>query len=165
MKKLVSVWLIFGASLVLALALYFGFLGSPLVDWIASWTALGSSYTLNLLGLSTAVQGTILSSDRFAVSVVAECTAVGPLLLFMGAVGAYPSPLRAKGLGIILGIVILTAVNLVRITSLFLIGSSYPQHLATVHLLIWQPAIIILAIVLWLFWVQRIAYDRNYSTS
>ena len=162
MRKALGIWLLVGGSLTTALVIYFGFLGSAWAGLVAAWTARWTSYTLNLLGSSTTVNGTILSSDSFAVSIVAECTAVGPMLLFVGAVAVYPTPLRGKGLGILLGVVILTAVNLIRIMSLFWVGSAYPQHLDTAHLLIWQPAIIILAIVLWLFWVERLAHARKH---
>ena len=154
-------WVILGGSLGLALAVYIGILGGPWLQVVEEWTAHMSSLALNLLGSSTTVNGTILSSDSFAANIVAECTVVGPLVLFMGAVVAFPSPIRAKSLGILLGLVVLTVVNLVRIVSLFWIGSAYPQHLEVAHLLVWQAAIIILAIVLWLFWVERIAGARN----
>jgi exosortase/archaeosortase family protein len=102
-----------------------------------------------------------LASEGFAVSIVAECTAVGPLVLFMGAVAAYPSPLRSKGIGLVLGAVVLTAVNLFRIMSLFWIGSNYPEYPDIAHLLVWQTVIILIAILLWLFWVDRLAGVRN----
>ena len=154
-------WLILAASLGIALALYYGFLGSSLVDYVAAWTASWSSEGLNILGTSTWVNGTILSSDTFAVDIVAECTAVGPLVLFIGAVIAYPAPLKAKAFGAALGLVALTLVNLVRIISLFLIGSAYPEYLEVAHLLVWQTAIILFAIVLWLLWVGRLAGARD----
>ena len=154
-------WLILAASLGIALAIYYGFLGSSLVDYVAEWTAVSTSAGLNLLGTSTRVDGTILSSGTFVVDIVAECTAVGPLVLFIGAVAAYPSPLRAKSLGVLLGLVVLSAVNLVRIISLFLIGSAYPEYLEVAHLLVWQTAIILFAIILWLFWVERLAGARD----
>ncbi len=145
----------------MALAVYYGFLGSSLVGHVAAWTASWTSHALNLLGGSTTVSGTVLWSDDFAVNIVAECTAVGPLVLYLGAVLAYPAPLRAKTLGAILGLVVLTAVNLVRIMSLFWLGTSYPQYLNVVHLLVWQTAIILLAIVLWLLWVEKVVGARN----
>lgn len=139
------------------MAAYFGYLGSSVVTVVAAWTARWTSSALNLLGSSTQVDGVVLSSDAFAVNIVAECTAVGPLVLFMGAVVAYPSPVGAKGLGLLLGILVLTAVNLVRIMSLFWLGSAYPQYLSVAHLLVWQTAIILVTIILWLAWVERIA--------
>jgi exosortase/archaeosortase family protein len=154
-------WLILAASLGLALAIYYGFLGSSWMEYVAEWTASWTSRALNLVGTSTRVNGTIMASDSFAVNIVAECTAVGPLVLFIGAVAAYPSSLRAKGIGALLGLVVLTLVNLVRIMSLFWIGSAYPEYLDMAHLLVWQTAIILLAIVLWLFWVERVAGAGN----
>ncbi|MDP6514513.1 MAG: archaeosortase/exosortase family protein [SAR202 cluster bacterium] len=148
-------------SLLVSLAIYFGFLGSSLVDQVAAWTATWTSIGLNSIGFSTTVSGTILASDTFAVNIVAECTAVGPLVLFMGAVAAYPSPWKSKGMGLLMGLVVLTGVNVIRIMSLFWIGATYPQYLDVAHLLVWQSVIILLAIVLWLFWVDRMAGVRN----
>ena len=84
---------------------------------------------LNLLGASTTVDGAIVSSDSFALIIVAECTALGPLVMFTGAVVAYPTSHAAKLKGLLLGLAVLTAVNLVRIVSLFWIGSAHPQYL------------------------------------
>ena len=148
---------IVGGSLVLALGVYFGFVVSSLVDAVAGWTASWSSAVLNALGASTSADGTILWSNSFAVNVVAECTAVGPLIVFMGAVIAYPSAWRDKTIGLLMGLVVLSAVNLARIASLFWIGSNYPQHLDVAHLLVWQTAMIVLAILVWLVWVEATA--------
>ena len=152
---------IIAASLLVALTVYFGFLGSSLVETVAEWTAQWTSTTLNLFGASTRVNGTILSSNSFAVNIVAECTAVGPLVLFIGAVLAYPARLKTKGIGILLGLIVLTGINVVRIVSLFWIGSNYPEYLDIAHLLVWQAAIIIIAIIMWLFWVEKMAGVRH----
>jgi len=148
-------------SLGLALAVYFEFLAGEWILTISEWNAHWTSSALNLFGASTSVSGTVLSSDSFAVNIVAECTSIGPLLLFAGAVLAFPAPLRAKGYGWLLGLVVLTAINVIRIMSLFWIGSAFPQYLNVAHLLVWQTAMILLAIILWLFWVERIAHARD----
>lgn len=159
-RRVLVSWFIVAGSLLLALGVYAGFLGGGWIEAIARWTTRWSSATLNVLGASTTVSGTILTSDDFAVNVVAECTAIGPLVLYAGAVAAYPSPWRAKGIGILLGLVVLTAVNVLRIASLFWVGQAYPQYLGIAHLLVWQTAMILLAIVLWLVWVERVAHAR-----
>ena len=152
---------ILAGSLALSLVIYFGLLGSAFVEIVAAWTAQGTGYLLNLLGASTTVDGAIVSSDSFALIIVAECTALGPLVMFTGAVVAYPTSHAAKLKGLLLGLAVLTAVNLVRIVSLFWIGSAHPQYLDVAHLLVWQTAIILFAIVLWLVWWERIAGVRN----
>ncbi len=150
-------WLILGASLGLALAVYYGSLGSSLLDVIAEWTATWTSKAINLFGGSTTVSGTLLISDNFVANVVAECTAIGPIILYIGAVVAYPASKRAKLAGVAAGVVVLTAVNLVRIISLFWIGEAYPEYLDVVHLLVWQSVIILLAIIMWLLWAGRLS--------
>ncbi len=150
-------WLILAASLGLALSIYYGFLASSLVEYVAAWTASWTSAGLNLLGGSTSASGTILTSPGFTANIVAECTAVGPIVLFVGAVVAYPAPLRAKLVGAAIGLLAMTAVNVLRIMSLFWIGAVYPEYLDVAHLLVWQSAIVLLAIVMWLVWVGRVA--------
>ena len=150
-------WIILGASLGLALALYYGFLGSSWVEVVAEWTATWTSKVINLFGGYTTVSGTLLISDNFVANVVAECTAIGPLILYIGAVVAYPASKRAKIAGVAAGAVVLTGVNLVRIMSLFWIGEAYPEYLDVAHLLVWQSAIILLAIVMWLLWAGRLS--------
>jgi len=39
--------------------------------------------------------------------------------------------------------------------SLFWIVEVYPEYLNVTHLLVWQSAIILLAIVMWLIWAGR----------
>ena len=85
----------------------------------------------------------------------------GLLGVAVGAVIAYPSTVRAKVAGATLGLVTLTALNLVRIMSLFWIGSAYPEYLDMAHLLVWQSAIILLAIVMWLIWAERTVGARK----
>lgn len=159
--RLLVSWLIIGGSLALALGVYSGFLGGPWIEAVARWTARWSSGMLNSIGFDTSVNGTILASDTFAVNVVTECTSIGPLLLFLGAVAAHKTSLKMKLVGAGLGIVVLTGVNLFRIASLFWIGSVWPEYLNIAHLLVWQSVMILLAIVLWLYWADRFAVVRQ----
>ena len=150
------------ASLGIALVAYFGLFGTPIVDAISRWTAGSTAQVLNLFGASVSTSGTVVGSSTFAYQIVAECTAIGPVILFAGAVVAYPATLKSKLLGIVVGLVVLTGLNLVRLVSLFYIGAVFPAYLPMAHFLVWQAAIIISAIVLWLFWVERFA-RRSYA--
>ena len=149
------------ASLALASALYSGLIGGDSIRWLGEWDAASASAVLNLMGASTAAHGTVLFSSGFAVDVAVECMAVGPLLLFIGAVLAYPSTVRDKCWGALLGVVVLTVVNVARIASLFWFGERFPQYLDVAHLLVWQAAIVVLALILWLVWAQMASYART----
>ena len=144
------------ASLAVALLVYFRLFGTPFVDAVSRWTAASAASALNALGASVVNTGTIVGSSSFAYNVVAECTAIGPIILFAGAVLAYPATWRSRIIGISLGVVLLTALNLVRLVSLFYIGAYFPNYLPMAHYLVWQAAIIIFAILLWLWWADRL---------
>ena len=143
-----------------AVLLYFQLFGTAFIQTISELTAGSSAFTLNLLGADVWTSGTIVASDRFAYNIVAECTAVGPLLLYVGAVLAYPTSLRSKVTGATLGLLIIGGLNIVRLVSLFYIGTYAPHHLNLFHLLIWQGLMILSVVTLWLFWVRRWGHAR-----
>ncbi len=143
-------------SLALAVGLYYGAVGQSWLLALQRWNAAWASRLLDLLGASTSADGVVVYSPGFAVSIVAECTAIGPMVLFAGAVLACPASLKARAGGVLLGVVVLTLVNLVRIATLFWIGSTFPRYLSVAHLLVWQTAIVVVAIGLWLWWTERV---------
>ena len=71
-------------SLGFALFAYFGLFGTPLVDAVSRWTAGSTAQVLNLFGASVSTSGTVVGSSSFAYQIVAECTAIGPVILFAG---------------------------------------------------------------------------------
>ncbi len=154
-------WLIIAGSLALTLGVYSGLLGGFWIDAVARWTARWANGMLNAIGFDTTVNGTILASDSFAMNVVTECTSIGLLLLSLGAVAAHGATIKTRLLGAGLGIIVLTGVNIVWVASLFWIGAVLSQHLGIVHLLMWQSAMILLTIILWLYRADRFAVTRQ----
>ena len=75
--------------------------------------------------------------------IIDECTGVSPFIIYLAAIVAYPSELRAKGVGLLMGAFGLFAVNLVRTVSLYYIGAAFPDLLDFAHLVMWQSLIII----------------------
>jgi exosortase H (IPTLxxWG-CTERM-specific) len=106
------------------------------------------------------VDGTLVSSETFSMRIVTLCTGLIPSAIFVSAILAYPSKLKHKILGIITGIVAIYSLNLVRMVSIFYIGVFIPSFFDAAHGLIWQSITILLAIVLWLFWVEKLAHDN-----
>lgn len=147
-------WPVLAGGFALALAVYYGYLGSGWVELVSEWTAEAAGRTMGLAGAHTSVDGATIASDSFAVVIVGECTAVGPLLLFIGAVAAYRASARAKAVGVALGLFALSVLNVARIVSLFWLGSAYSEYLSLAHLLVWQPAMIVVALMLWLLWAE-----------
>ncbi|MCL6642985.1 MAG: archaeosortase/exosortase family protein [Candidatus Bipolaricaulota bacterium] len=154
-KALVRAWLTLfgaiGAFLVLQPALIaFGF-----VRWVNEMTAQLLAFTLSLFGTPSSAEGTIVRSEIFSLEIIFECTAILPIVLFLAAVAATPSPKRAKLWTFVWGLPAIVLFNLVRLVSLVYIGHLAPRAFETAHLLFWQPLTILFAIALWLVWVER----------
>lgn len=145
------------SGLLLSLLVYFGYLGTSWVEFLGKWTAISSSTALNWVGYETHVEGTILASGQFSVNIAPECTAIGPIIIFIAAVLAQPASAISTTLGLVLGICALSFINLIRIVNLFWIGINYPDYLSFAHLIVWQSMMIIIAIILWLYWRQKVS--------
>ncbi|MBN1188338.1 MAG: archaeosortase/exosortase family protein [Dehalococcoidales bacterium] len=120
-----------------------------------AFTAGVTGAMLNVIGGNVTVDGIVVYSDRFAFQIVDLCTAVMPMLIFSAAVLAYPSRIREKLLGLLIGLAGIFLVNQVRLISLYYIGIYLPDIFETAHLLVWQSLMILLAIGLWLLWVYK----------
>ena len=55
------------------------------------------------------------------------------------------------------GILLLNLLNYIRLISLIVTHLIYPQLFVVMHLLVWQPLVILAAISLWLLWIRRYA--------
>jgi exosortase H (IPTLxxWG-CTERM-specific) len=116
-------------------------------------TARLAGTVLACLGQHTTVMDTSVSSPRFNVRIAQGCNAVEPIALFICAVLAFPSPLRRKIAGVVVGSLCLAVLNCVRIVSLFLIGTYLPSVFRVMHVDVWQGVFVLFALVLWLLWL------------
>jgi exosortase/archaeosortase family protein len=120
---------------------------------ILHWNAVASCALLNLFGQSCTITGTVISSAAFSENIRRGCDAVEPVWFFAAAVLSFLAPARLKLAGIVVGAALICAANIVRISSLFVIGTYYPRLFPAAHLEIWPALLIILASVLWVAWI------------
>jgi exosortase H (IPTLxxWG-CTERM-specific) len=108
---------------------------------------------LNWLGQNCRVSGVSVRSPHFAIAIRRGCDAVEPAWFFCAALIAFPGAFRRKALGMLAGVSLLLALNLVRIVSLYFIGWRFPGFFNTAHLELWPTLFILAAMVLWLGWI------------
>ena len=101
------------------------------------------------------VAGEHLRFESFQAQIVEACNGLLPAFLFCAAVLAFPCRWRDRGWGILLGIPTIFVINIARIFSLMLLGAHRPHLVEKVHIDIWQTAVVILAMALWLYWAER----------
>lgn len=127
-------------------------------DWIfvpyLNATASVSAVALRALGESAEADGKLLMSPRNSLRVERGCDGLDPLAMFVAAVVAMPASWKRKLIGVIVGTVALTLINLVRVLSLFYIGVYWPQHFEIVHIEIWQPMFIVMTMLIWIGWAS-----------
>jgi exosortase H (IPTLxxWG-CTERM-specific) len=116
-----------------------------------------SGAALRLLGQPVTMNGTVISSPRFAVNIRNGCNGVEAMLIFLAAVLAFPAPWRSRLAGLVLGILAIQIVNLVRVVALFLTGVYFPKLFDTSHTVIWQTIVILSGVLLWIYWANRFA--------
>ena len=153
---------VFSAGLILATGISIGTVDLPGVGVISRAIANIATFALGHFGVPVTQDATIINANAggFIAIVSAECTAIEILLVFSAGVLVWPVSLRAKATAILLLVPILVVLNLVRVISLLLTGVGIPEHFDTVHLTIWQPAMLLAAMAMWLRW-QRWASDNG----
>lgn len=111
---------------------------------------------MNLFGASATTTGSFLSTASYSINVVDGCNGIYATAILVSALIAYPAPWLSKAWGIPLGILAVFAMNLVRVISLFYLGEHHPDFFREVHVYVWQPIIILWAIVAWDYWTRQV---------
>jgi len=148
----------FVSRFALFMGIFYAVLLIPAVDrWMYDYLAANawiSHAVLNLLGFDTLLNKTQISSGDFSIVVRRGCDAVEPAALFASAVLAFPAPAAKKVVGILAGTLVLLAINILRVVSLFWIGIVARPLFAKVHLEIWPLLFILAALALCAVWIR-----------
>jgi exosortase H (IPTLxxWG-CTERM-specific) len=115
-----------------------------------------SAWILNVFGTAAHASSTNISSVLASVKIKEGCNGVYATMIFLAGIVAYPTSVKKKLIGVVLGTTALFIVNLVRVLSLFYLSAYYPNLFDEAHLYIWQFAIIIIGGLFWLVWYDKI---------
>ena len=114
-----------------------------------------STVLLAALGERTESFGTVIQSPAFSVDVKNGCNGIEAALLLVAAMLAFPAAPKQRLLGIALGLALIQGVNLFRIVSLFWLGVHHRNFFELFHAAVWQTALILLAVGIFLAWSRR----------
>jgi archaeosortase B (VPXXXP-CTERM-specific) len=122
------------------------------------FNARAANFFLNFFGTNTRVDGVFVLGGDFRFWVSAECTSTIFTAIFASAAIAWPSTIREKLIGIFMGATVLFVINLVRIVSLYYIGSDFPGFFDLAHFFLWQIVLILLTVGLWMLWMEKMVH-------
>ena len=111
-----------------------------------------STVLLTAIGEQAQSVGTVIQSPAFAGDVKNGCNGIEAALLLVSAMLAFPATGKQRALGIAGGLAVIQAVNLFRIVSLFWLGVHHRNVFELFHAAIWQTALILLAVGIFLAW-------------
>lgn len=107
------------------------------------------------------VRQTHVMLGRFSVNVIAECSAVHLIVLYIAFLIAFPANNRQKSIGIITGIAVLFSVNIIRIAVVTWIGSKFPTWFNVIHIYLGQLAMLMTMVAICMGWCRWISYKRK----
>ena len=122
-----------------------------------------SGNVLRLLGEDITINGCLLRSPRFAVTIYNGCNGLITSLIFVSGVLAFPARWSAKLIGVVGGLLAIQVINLIRIVSLFYIGIYLPQFFNQSHIFIWQSLVILAGVTLWIIWAHTFASPARHE--
>lgn len=103
---------------------------------------------------AVSVHGDVVRYAGFSVRIIEECFGLLEMAIYAAAVLAFSAPWRARALGVVLGLPVIYAFNLLRIAMLLVVGRHAPAHFDFAHLYFWQATLILVITGLWLVWVR-----------
>lgn len=146
--------------LLVLLALFLAELTPPAQIWIVlPWTgflASASAFLVHLFDSNVLAHENVLQhlGTGSGIAIEAGCNGVEACIMLAAAILAYPSSLRNKVAGLLLGSLAIQALNLVRIISLFYLVGWNAAAFEFAHLYLWQALIMLDVILVWLVWLR-----------
>ena len=118
-------------------------------------TAVQVGALLSLAGGMPHVRGDLITLSGFTVRIVTECTPLYACLLYCAFVLAQPSSWQRTLAGLLLGVAVIAAANLLRITLVTVAGTVVAPILFDIlHVYLGQVAMLILVVAAALFWLR-----------
>ena len=98
------------------------------------------------------------TSLTFPFILIPECGAIEIMAIFLAAVLAFPTVWWKRILGLVAGLPIMYAVNVLRLTVLAIIGAMDESRVwfNFAHEYVWQAVYIIFVVAVWLLWVEYV---------
>lgn len=102
---------------------------------------------------------------QFAFHVVPDCGAIPSMSIFLAAVLAFPAAWWKRGVGAIVGLIILYGINILRLGTLGYIGaidtSPGRKWFTFAHEYVWQGVFIVFVVAVWMLWVEWLVRPRR----
>ncbi len=102
---------------------------------------------------------------QYTIEIIPDCGAIPSISIFLAAVIAFPTLIRHRVVGVVVGTVVLYAINVGRLATLMYIGAidtkSGGKWFAFVHEYVWQGIFLVFVVAVWMAWIEFIVRSRR----
>lgn len=134
-----------------------------LLNELQAFTAYITATTISTSGIPVKLDGAHLFLLGEHWEVILECTALSAFIVFASFVLAYPSHMKSKSFGLLIGIPALFAANIIRLFVLAWATRWSPEYAPVVHDYVWQIAFLLLLVLMWLAWIELVVKHENHT--
>lgn len=149
----------FAACILIFYALYYStWFESNFKAPILAVQAAAGGALLNLFGHSVSVANEVISGSGATVKIAGGCDGLEATALFLAAILVFPLPFKFKWPGLLVGFIVLTLVNILRIAGLYLTQKYWPEAFDFMHIqggLYLYSIITILLMLIWADWALK----------
>ena len=124
------------------------------IETVDRWTASCVHHFIGLFTNLTTHRHAIVTLDGFAVSIIIECVGLLEMVIYSACVLAFPAPIRAKLWGVPLGCLAIFAFNVLRITTLLIVGRHWNAYFDFFHVYFWQATLIVMIVSVLYGWIK-----------
>lgn len=143
-------------------SLYYFFRSGPYLMHYFVWIAASVSQVFNWFDPQVGFQGNmILYKGHPALEIIADCDGLAFVILIAAAVLPFARSAKQKIVGLLVLAPLLLLINWLRIVVLAALYFYYPQPFEFVHLYLFQPVMILIAVLSFMLWIVFSEYKRS----
>jgi archaeosortase B (VPXXXP-CTERM-specific) len=124
------------------------------------FTAQATTAVIHLFGMPAVRDNTIIRLTNAEWAVNTECTAITIMIIFTSFIVVYPASFKAKSVGTFLGLPVIFTANIMRLLLMAVVDKYNPRYATMFHDYIWQVAFIIMVVLMWMVWMDKVAKDE-----
>lgn len=132
------------------------FFNAMVEKYYAPLTVFISSFILRIIGVDHTIVNNTLDTGIRVFTVSNACTGIFVFLLLGGVMMFFPASWKDRGIGIISGLFILLALNVLRIVLIVTVGNHYSQSIWWFHVVIGQIMVISGTVLYFIFWLHTL---------
>ncbi len=124
-------------------------------DLIVKLTAL----ILKPFSIIQSAQGSLIHLKGLTLDVKFGCNGLEAFLIYAAGILSFPAPWNKKLKGLLVGLLIIQALNIIRIAALGLSGIYLKKYFHYIHVYIAQGIMIAVALIVFLFWLNYVSQE------